>query len=182
MSRNPPRHRGTTIRVGLISDTHGLLRPEAMATLEGSDFIVHAGDICEPAILAALSAIAPVTAVRGNNDHGPWAARLCETARLDVGGVRIFVVHDIATCGLDAAKSGFDVVVSGHSHRPRCERRDGVLFVNPGSAGPRRFRLPVSMGALAIDGGRVSVELFSIGVESHRGEGVRALAGHRVET
>jgi putative phosphoesterase len=166
--------------VGLISDTHGLLRPEAMAMLEGSDFIVHAGDICEPSILAELSTIAPVTAVRGNNDRGPWAARLCETERLDVGGVRIFVVHDIATCGLDPAKNSFDVVVSGHSHRPQCERRGGVLYVNPGSAGPRRFRLPVSMGTLAIDAGRVSVELFSLDVE-HR-QASHAAAGHRVET
>jgi len=179
---SPPHDAPSTIRIGLISDTHGLLRPEAMAMLEGSHFIVHAGDICEPSILAELSMIAPVTAVRGNNDRGPWATRLCETERLDIGGVHIFVVHDIATCGVDPAKNGFDVVVSGHSHRPQCERRDGVLYVNPGSAGPRRFRLPVSMGTLAIDVGRVSVELFSLDVESPHGQAIHAPAGHRIET
>jgi putative phosphoesterase len=134
--------------VGLISDTHGLLRPEALDALAGSDHIIHAGDIGDPAILAALAAIAPLTAVRGNNDTGPWARKLPETRTVNIGGVRIHVIHDLAQ--LRAPPRGVRVVVSGHSHVPRILGKDGVLYVNPGSAGPRRFRLPVTAGKLLI--------------------------------
>jgi putative phosphoesterase len=126
-------------RVGLISDTHGLVRPQALAALRGSDCIVHAGDIVEPTILATLAQIAPVTAVRGNNDRGAWADALPETAVLEIGGIRLFVIHDLKQAG--SAAAGCEVVVAGHSHKPTVERRDGMLVVNPGSAGPRRFAL-----------------------------------------
>jgi putative phosphoesterase len=137
-------------RVGLISDTHGLLRPEAVAFLRGSDFIVHGGDIGRAAVLEELAALAPVTAVRGNNDKAPWAGPVRETEVLQVGEVLIYVVHDIAALDLDPVAAGFHVVVSGHSHRPSVTQRDGVLYVNPGSSGPRRFRLPVSVGELLV--------------------------------
>ena len=143
-------------RVGVVSDTHGLLRPQALAALAGSDAIVHAGDVGDPAILDALARIAPVTAVRGNNDRGAWAEALPEIARLAIGAARILVVHDLATL---AQRGDANVVVSGHSHRPRCERRDGVLYVNPGSAGPRRFSLPVCVGLLEARRGRVEGKL-----------------------
>jgi putative phosphoesterase len=139
---------GQPVVIGLISDTHGLLRPEALASLEGSDHIIHAGDIGDPAILQALSAIAPLTAVRGNNDTGAWARGIPETRTVEVAGVRIHVIHDLAQ--LRAPPRGVRVVVSGHSHVPRNFEKDGVLYVNPGSAGPRRFRLPVTAGKLLI--------------------------------
>lgn len=138
--------------VGLISDTHGLLRPEALAALAGSDAVVHAGDVGDPAILAALAAVAPVTAVRGNVDRGAWASALPETAVLEAGGVTLYVLHDVEQLDLDPAAAGFAVVVFGHSHRPGFEIRKGVLYVNPGSAGPRRFTLPVTVGRLTIPG------------------------------
>jgi putative phosphoesterase len=137
-------------RVGLISDTHGLLRPEAVAFLRGSDFIIHGGDIGRAGVLEELAALAPVTAVRGNNDKSPWAGPVRETEVLQVGEVLIYVVHDIAALDRDPVAAGFHVVVSGHSHRPSVTRRDGVLYVNPGSSGPRRFRLPVSVGELLV--------------------------------
>lgn len=149
-------------RIGLLSDTHGLLRPEAVAFLRDADRILHAGDICDPAILETLAGIAPLTAVRGNCDRGPWAARLRETELLEAGGVRILVVHDLA--GLRGVPPGVRVVVSGHSHQPRVEEREAVLFVNPGSAGPRRFRLPVSVGELRIEDGRVSARTVELDI------------------
>jgi hypothetical protein len=133
--------------VGVISDTHGLVRPEALAALRGVDCIVHAGDIGGPDVLAALEAIAPVTAVRGNNDTGAWARALPETATLDVEGRRLFVIHDVKHLKVAPAA---DVVITGHSHQPRNEARDGVLWLNPGSAGPRRFRLPIALARLRI--------------------------------
>lgn len=136
--------------VGLISDTHGLLRPEAVAALRGSRHIVHAGDIGDPAVLEALARIAPVTAVRGNNDAGPWARKLRETEELRFGKTRILVIHDLAQLDLDPAAAGFHVVIAGHSHRPKQELRDGVLYVNPGSAGPRRFKLPIAVARLEL--------------------------------
>ena len=139
-----------TRRVGLISDTHGLLRPEAVAFLRGSDFIVHGGDIGREGVLEELATLAPVTAVRGNNDTGPWAGRVLETEVLQVGEVVIYVVHDIGGLELDPVAAGFRVVVSGHSHRPSVTERAGVLYVNPGSAGPRRFKLPVTVGELMV--------------------------------
>ena len=147
------------IRVGLVSDTHGLLRPEATAFLRGCDRIVHAGDICDPAILDELAAIAPVTAVRGNCDQGPWAEPLPWTASLRVGGLLVQVIHDLALLELDPGPAGLAVVISGHSHQPSVWERGGVLFVNPGSAGPRRFRLPVALGELVVDRGRVVADL-----------------------
>jgi uncharacterized protein len=137
-------------RVGLISDTHGLLRPEAVAFLRGSDFIVHGGDIGHAGVLEELAALAPVTAVRGNNDKAAWAGAVPETEVLQVGAVRIYVVHDLGDVELDPEAAGFRVVVSGHSHRPSVTERAGVLYVNPGSAGPRRFKLPITVGELMI--------------------------------
>jgi putative phosphoesterase len=137
-------------RVGLISDTHGLLRPEAVAFLRGSDFIVHGGDIGHAGVLEELAALAPVTAVRGNNDKAAWAGAVPETEVLQVGAVRIYVVHDLGDVELDPGAAGFRVVVSGHSHRPSVTERAGVLYVNPGSAGPRRFKLPITVGELMI--------------------------------
>jgi putative phosphoesterase len=140
------------LRVGLISDTHGLLRPEAKEFLRGSDFIVHAGDICDPKILADLAALAPLTAVRGNNDHGPWAKRLGEFEFLQVGDVLLYAIHDLSQLSIDPAAAGVHVVVSGHSHKPLVERRDGVLFVNPGISGPRRLKLPIAAAELFVEG------------------------------
>ncbi len=150
------------LRVGLISDTHNLLRPEAAAFLRGSDLIVHAGDICDVAVLDALRAIAPTTAVRGNNDRGAWAATLRESELVEVGGVVLYAIHDIAAIDIDPEAAGVRVVVSGHSHQPSAEERDGVLYVNPGSAGPRRFRLPISIAELRVDGAAVSVRFAEL--------------------
>jgi len=149
-------------RIGLISDTHGLLRPEAIRFLAHSDRIVHAGDIVDASILDALGAIAPVTAVRGNNDRGRWAEALAATEALEVNGVGIYVLHDLAELDIDPAAAGFRVVVSGHSHRPLVEERDGVLYVNPGSAGPRRFRLPIAAAELLIEGPRVAARWVTL--------------------
>jgi len=147
------------IRIGLISDTHGLLRPEALDVLRGSDFIVHAGDIGE-GVLEPLSTIAPVTAVRGNNDTAPWAAGLAETEQLRIGELTLHVLHDLAD--LDIALKGIDVVISGHSHRPRIARDGGVLYVNPGSAGPVRFKLPISVALLQVAGREVSARIVEL--------------------
>jgi putative phosphoesterase len=149
-------------RIGLISDTHNLVRPEALRYLDGCDAIIHAGDICNPAVLDALARIAPVTAVRGNNDIGDWAAPLPTHARLTVQQVTILVVHDLADLGCEPRDEGIGVVVSGHSHKPSISERDGVLFVNPGSAGPRRFKLPVCAGCLVVDGARVSASFDAL--------------------
>ncbi|CAB3766253.1 metallophosphoesterase family protein [Paraburkholderia solisilvae] len=152
----------SAVRIGLISDTHNLVRPEALRHLEGCDAIVHAGDICEPAVLDALREIAPLTAVRGNNDTGAWAAALPTHATLHVGDVTILVVHDIADVGKYAQRDGVRVVVTGHSHKPLIDERGGVLYVNPGSAGPRRFKLPISAGLLLIDGAQVHATLHTL--------------------
>ena len=145
--------------VGLISDTHGLLRPEALVALRGADHLVHAGDIGDPEVLRGLRAVAPLTAVRGNNDAGAWARTIPDTASVRLGGIVLHVLHDLKALDRDPAAAGFRVIVSGHSHQPRVEERDGVLYVNPGAAGPRRFRLPVSVGMLEIDGGRVRARI-----------------------
>jgi putative phosphoesterase len=162
-------------RVGLISDTHGFLRPEAIQFLRGSDFIVHAGDIGDPAVLTELNAIAPVTAVRGNNDTGAWAQSIPETAVLRLGKLSVYVLHNLAELDLDPAAAGFQVVVSGHSHRPRVERRDGVLYVNPGSAGPRRFKLPISIGELEVAGSSVKAKLRELDCRDSSVQGRRSL-------
>ncbi len=151
------------MRIGLISDTHGLLRPEALDFLRGADHIVHAGDICDPAILDALAAIAPLTAVRGNNDFGAWAERLPVTELVPLGGVLLYAIHDLAEIDLDPPAAGVQVVVSGHSHMPVVQQRDGVLYVNPGSAGPRRFRLPISVGELQVADGAVTARTVTLG-------------------
>ena len=152
------------MRVGLISDTHGLLRPEALAALAGSERIVHAGDIGDSSILDALAAIAPVTAVRGNNDVGAWARAIPDVATATFDAVHVLVIHDVNTLQREPAARSTRVVVAGHSHRPSIVERDGVLYVNPGSAGPRRFALPVSVGMLAIDGADVHAPLLELDV------------------
>jgi putative phosphoesterase len=155
------------IIVGLISDTHGLLRPEALDLLRGSDFIVHAGDIGDPEVVAELARLAPVAAVRGNIDRATWAQSIPETVVLEVGGTALlYVLHNIEDLDLDPAAAGFHAVVSGHSHKPGIRWKDGVLYVNPGSAGPRRFSLPISVGRLLVDIGKVSVDLIEIELKS----------------
>ncbi len=151
-------------RIGIISDTHGLLRPEARAALAGSDHIVHGGDIGNAAILAELAAIAPLTVVRGNNDHGPWAVAVPETARLQVGDIHLHVLHDIATLNIDPVSEGIRVLIFGHSHKPLAEQRGPVLYLNPGSAGPRRFSLPVSVAMLDIDGSAVAARIIVLDI------------------
>lgn len=148
-----------SLRIGLISDTHGLLRPQALAWLQGSDYIVHGGDIGSPDILDQLAQIAPVTAVRGNNDRDGWAMQVPETDFLQVGELFIYALHDLALLDIDPAGAGVRVVVTGHSHKPLIEEREGVLYVNPGSAGPRRFTLPISAGELIVDGAQVSARI-----------------------
>ena len=150
--------------VGVISDTHGLLRPQALAALAGVDAIVHAGDIGAPEVLSELRRIAPVTAVRGNNDRAAWAETIPETAMLDVGDARLYVLHDRQALAIDPVEQGVAVVISGHSHRPRLETRDGVLFVNPGSAGPRRFSLPIATARLRVEHGAVTGEIVLLDV------------------
>jgi putative phosphoesterase len=151
-----------SILIGVISDTHGLLRPEAIAALRGSDHTIHAGDVGSPEILEKLAAIAPVTAVRGNIDKAEWSRKLPETAVLERGGVCIYVLHDLAQLDLKPKAAGFAAVISGHSHVPKQEVREGVLCFNPGSAGPRRFKLPVSVGKIILEDGGVRGELVHL--------------------
>lgn len=151
--------------VGVISDTHGLLRPEAIAALQGVDAILHGGDIGPEQILTDLADIAPVTAIRGNVDTAPWCAALPETRVLTLAGVTIHMLHDLKTLGADPAAEGYGVVISGHSHKPLIERRDGVLYLNPGSAGRRRFRLPVTLARLDLrDAARPRADLLTLDV------------------
>ena len=154
--------------IGLIADTHDLLRPAALAALAGVDQILHAGDVCSPAVLAALGRVAPVRAVRGNNDRGGWAAALPEADVVELGGASILLLHELHRLDAPAAAT-VSTVVSGHSHRPRVERRGGLLLVNPGSAGPRRFALPVSVGRLRIEHGVVDAEIVELLVDRRRG-------------
>jgi putative phosphoesterase len=149
------------LTVGVVSDTHGLVRPATIEALRGSDLILHAGDIGGSHVLQELGELAPVIPVRGNVDGG-WARLLPERRRLDLGGVPVLILHDRALLGLDPAKDGLGVVIFGHSHRPLAERRKGVLWFNPGSAGPRRFHLPVSVGRLVIEDGRVRPRLIEL--------------------
>lgn len=150
------------VGIGLISDTHGLLRPEAKAYLQGSDRIIHAGDICDSTVLDELAVIAPVTAVRGNNDRGSWAQQLPETELLEAGDIFIYAIHDLCKLDIEPNMAGVKVVVSGHSHKPLIRDQDGVLYVNPGSAGPRRFKLPIAVGELMIDGSAVSARVVEL--------------------
>jgi uncharacterized protein len=148
--------------IGVISDTHGLLRPQAVQALEGVELIIHAGDIGDPKILRALKRIAPVHAVRGNTDRGDWAANLPQSLVVEVGGVHLFILHELFCLDLDPAAAGLAAVIFGHSHAPHLERQNGVLFLNPGSAGPRRFTLPVSLALLKIDGNSLEPQLLDL--------------------
>jgi uncharacterized protein len=150
--------------IGVISDTHGLLRPEAVEALRGSDHIIHAGDVGSPDIIKKLSAIAPLTAVRGNIDKGSLARELPETQLLELGGTLIYMLHDLAQLDLKPEAAGFAAVISGHSHISKREMRNGVLYFNPGSAGPLRFKLPVTIGRLIVENGVVRSELVSLHV------------------
>lgn len=154
-----------SIRIGVISDTHGLLRPEARTALAGVDRIIHAGDICDAQVLRALREIAPVHAVRGNNDRGSWAEALQERETLDIDGVRILVLHDLHEIGIAPESAHIDVVVTGHSHRPSVNKARSVLYINPGSAGPRRFRLPISLAFLDIRDGVATARLQMLEVD-----------------
>lgn len=150
--------------IALISDTHGLLRPSVAPELAGVDAIIHAGDFDEAHVLDAMRAFGPpLTAVRGNCDHGPWAAPLPETAVVECGGATFYVIHDLGLLDIEPSAAGIDVVVYGHSHRPEIAERDGVLYVNPGSAGPRRFRLPIEMARVHVDGDSIDVEPIPLG-------------------
>jgi len=150
----------------VISDTHGLLRPEAVEALRGSDYIIHAGDICDPAILAKLGELAPVTAVRGNVDREKWARKIPETKVLEVENVSIYILHDLQKLDLKPEVAGFAAVISGHSHVPKKEMKNGVLYFNPGSAGPRRFKLPVSVGRIVVQGSQIRAEIIGLPVTS----------------
>ncbi len=150
--------------LGVISDTHGLIRPEAIKALEGVEMIIHAGDIGTPQVLDTLQAIAPVIAVRGNNDKGDWVHALSETEVVQVGGVSLYVLHDVKTLDLDPGAAGFHAVISGHSHQPAMAKRQGILYLNPGSAGPRRFKLPISVARVIIHGGTVDAQLLELAV------------------
>jgi putative phosphoesterase len=150
------------LRVGLISDTHGLLRPEARAFARDCDYLIHGGDIGSAAILDQLSALAPLTAVKGNNDRQAWAAHLPQTELIRVGGVFIYIIHDISELDIEPLAAGAQVIVSGHSHKPSIEFRDGILYVNPGSCGPRRFNLPLSVGEIRVEGTKVRARTIEL--------------------
>lgn len=152
----------TSIVIGIISDTHGLLRPEALEALRDSHHIIHAGDVGAYEILEQLGRVAPVTAIRGNIDKAPWARKLSETEVVELAGVSIYVLHDLAQLDLNAEAAGFRVVISGHSHAAKQETRNGVLYFNPGSAGPRRFKLPVTVGKLTVSDGEIVGEILPI--------------------
>jgi putative phosphoesterase len=148
--------------VGVISDTHGLLRPEALSALRGSDQIIHAGDIGDRQILDKLAAIAPLTAVRGNVDHGAWAQKIPAANVLEIGEVSIYVLHNLEELDLKPEAAKFAAVVYGHSHVPKQELKNGILYFNPGSAGPRRFKLPVSVGRLTIEDGKIDAKILRL--------------------
>jgi putative phosphoesterase len=151
-------------QIGVISDTHGLLRPQAVEALRGVELILHAGDVGAPEVLEGLRGIAPVRAIRGNTDTDPWARRLPETDVVKVEDVSIFMLHSLDDLDLDPKAAGFRVVISGHSHRPEAIERDGVLYLNPGAAGPRRFSLPLSVARLTIAGGAVRHEILKLSI------------------
>jgi putative phosphoesterase len=153
------------MRIGVISDTHGLLRPEAIAALRGSDRILHAGDVGNPGILDRLRELAPIATVRGNVDRGPWAVALPETELVEIEGLSIYLIHDLGRLDLKPEAAGIRAVIYGHSHQPKIEERNGVLYFNPGSAGPRRFNLPVSLGGLEIHGGNIQAQLVTLEIQ-----------------
>jgi uncharacterized protein len=150
------------LRVGLISDTHGLLRPQAADMLRGSNHIIHAGDVGNKSILQQLAALASVTVVRGNTDTGEWADDLPESALVQIGNVLVYVMHDLALLDIDPKATGVHIVVSGHSHKPRIEERQGVLYVNPGSAGPRRFKLPIAVAEVVVVGEAITPRIVEL--------------------
>ena len=152
------------MNIGVISDTHGLLRPQALDALAGSDLILHAGDIGSPAILDALSQIAPIVAVRGNIDKGAWAEATPERAAIDAEGIRIYLLHDLKELDCAPAAEGFRMVISGHSHKPRAEERDGVVYLNPGSAGPRRFKLPICIARVLVVDRNLTTQIIAVRV------------------
>jgi|SRR5271167_2162086 len=154
------------LRVGVISDTHGLLRAEARAFLTGCDYILHGGDVGGAAVLEELEALAPLIAVRGNNDNEPWAMNLRETELIRVGGVFVYVIHDLAQLDIDPSSLGVRAVISGHSHKPLIEERAGILYVNPGSCGPKRFKLPISVGELMVQGTNVRARVVELAIKS----------------
>jgi putative phosphoesterase len=149
--------------IGLISDTHGIVRPQALAALQGVDLIVHAGDIGKPEVLASLAKIAPVFAIRGNNDHGPWAESLPDILRLRCGAVSLRVIHNVNEIDWSTTRRD-KAVISGHSHKPVVSEREGVLCINPGSAGPRRFKLPIAVGKLKINGVKIAARIIELAV------------------
>jgi putative phosphoesterase len=151
-----------------MSDTHGLLRPEVARVFTKVDLILHAGDIGTPEVLQELKSIAPVIAVRGNNDKGPWAEMIPETEVAEIVGNRVYILHDLKEIDFNPADRRFQVVVSGHSHRPSIETRDQVLFLNPGSAGPRRFKLPITVARLTVDGSSVKGEIITLPQATNR--------------
>ena len=159
------------MRIGLISDTHALMRREALDALRGSERIIHAGDIGDPAVLEALGRLAPVLAVRGNNDRGAWADELPESASTVIEGVRILVTHDVKALKRADVVGRYDVVIAGHSHRPCVDEREGVLYINPGSAGPRRFSLPITVAILKVQGGKASAALIDLSRIASLGNG-----------
>lgn len=149
-------------RIGVISDTHGLLRPETLAALKGSELIIHAGDIGKPEVLASLRSVAPVLAIRGNNDRESWAKNIPDVLNLRLNGIGLYVIHNVNDLEIDPAANGFHAVISGHSHKPGIATRDGVVFINPGSAGPRRFKLPVALARLRIQGQKVNAKIIEL--------------------
>ena len=161
MSSASPKLQGKQ-RIGLISDTHGLMRPEALERLQDSDLLIHAGDIGKPEVLAALKELAPVIAIKGNNDTGSWARNLPRTKKITIRSARLYVIHNLQDLSFDPGLRGFRVVISGHSHKPAIQTKGNVLFVNPGSAGPRRFKLPICVGRLLVQGETIDGEIIEL--------------------
>jgi putative phosphoesterase len=159
-----PKKKSSLHVIGLISDTHGLVRPEAIEALRGVDLVIHAGDIGKPEVLDALKAVSRLVAIKGNNDIGAWAKPLPDTQLVQTANTKLFVIHNVKELDCDPAAEGYKVIISGHSHKPSILARDGVLFVNPGSAGPRRFKLPVAVGKLFIQNQKVNAELIELRV------------------
>jgi putative phosphoesterase len=151
-----------TGRIGVISDTHGLVRPEALGALKNSELIIHAGDIGKPEVLTALKSIAPVIAIRGNNDRDGWARKMPDILQLSVNDVRLYVIHNVNDLNIDPAADGFRAVISGHSHKPGIVKHDNILFLNPGSAGPRRFKLPVTLARMDIHQSQFRVKIVEL--------------------
>jgi len=148
--------------IGVISDTHGLIRPEALEALKGVELIIHGGDIGKVEVLESLSSIAPVCAIRGNNDHGVWAKKLPDILKIQINGVKFYVIHNVNELAIDPGAAGIHSVVSGHSHKPSVARRGDVLFINPGSAGPRRFKLPIAVSKLSVLAGTLEAEIIEL--------------------